>query len=148
MKTKVKTKVHKQKKGFTLMELLIVLSIVSTLVAVTAPTMFSMVGVAKDTATKSNLHALRTAVFGYYVDNNETWPTSLDIASGFIPKYMKEIPAAVLYNVSDKKIKISRAITSGEKITNCGGWIYNPKTGDVRINYNGKDSDGTRYFSY
>lgn len=142
------TKIRRKRRGFTLIELLIVLSIVGTLVAISAPTMFSMAKVAKDSTTKSNLHALRTAIFGYYIDNNETWPASLSTASGFIPKYMKKIPPAIIYGSSDKKIRISRAVSYGEKISNCGGWIYNPKTGDIGVNYNGKDSEGIRYSSY
>lgn len=142
------TKISKKRGGFTLIELLIVLSIVGTLVAISAPTMFSMTRVAKDSTAKSNLHALRTAVFSYYIDNNETWPASLSTASGFIPKYMKRIPQAVIHSSTNKEIGISRAVSYGEKISNNGGWIYNPETGDVGINYSGKDNEGIRYSSY
>jgi prepilin-type N-terminal cleavage/methylation domain-containing protein len=134
--------------AFTLIELLIVLSIIGTLVAVSAPTIFSMVNVAKDSTTKSNLHALRTAIFAYYVSNNESWPASLDRASGFIPNYMKKIPSCVISNAPSKEIRVSSAVSYGRRINNKGGWIYNPKTGEIRINYTGKDGRGVRYSSY
>jgi len=143
-----KERKDKKKGAFTLIELLIVLSIIGTLVTITAPSLFSMVKAAKESTTKANLHSLRTATFGYYVDNNETWPASLDSTSGFVPKYMKTIPTAVINNSNHPKANVSNMVYSGERINNRGGWIYNPKTGDVQVNCSEKDSQGVKYLAY
>lgn len=61
--------------GFTLLELLVVLAIIATLVAVVAPSIFRNVGDAKTAAAKSQLEIFGLALDAYRIDN-DTYPTS------------------------------------------------------------------------
>ncbi|HEX6809088.1 MAG TPA: type II secretion system major pseudopilin GspG [Gemmatimonadaceae bacterium] len=64
-----------RRRGFTLLELLVVLAIIATLVAVVAPSIFRNVGDAKTAAAKSQLEIFGLALDAYRIDN-DTYPTS------------------------------------------------------------------------
>jgi len=61
--------------GFTLLELLVVLAIIATLVAVVAPSIFRNVGDAKTDAAKSQIEIFVLALDAYRLDS-DTYPTS------------------------------------------------------------------------
>lgn len=61
--------------GFTLLELLVVLAIIATLVAVVAPSIFRNVGDAKADAAKSQIEIFTLALDAYRLDN-DAYPTS------------------------------------------------------------------------
>jgi len=61
--------------GFTLLELLVVLAIIATLVAVVAPSIFRNVGDAKTEAAKSQIEIFGLALDAYRIDN-DAYPTS------------------------------------------------------------------------
>lgn len=61
--------------GFTLLELLVVLAIIATLVAVVAPSIFRNVGDAKTDAAKSQIEIFTLALDAYRLDN-DTYPGS------------------------------------------------------------------------
>jgi general secretion pathway protein G len=56
--------------GFTLLELIVVIAIIATLVAVVAPQVFNNVGDAKTTAARSQLEMFSLALESYRIDNN------------------------------------------------------------------------------
>jgi len=58
------------RKGFTLLELLVVLAIIATLVAVVAPSVFRNVGDAKNDAAKSQIEIFALALDSYRLDND------------------------------------------------------------------------------
>ena len=64
-----------QRRGFTLLELLVVLAIIATLVAVVAPNIFRNVGDAKTAAAKSQIEIFDLALDAYRLDN-DTYPTT------------------------------------------------------------------------
>lgn len=61
--------------GFTLLELLVVLAIIATLVAVVAPSIFRNVGDAKTAAAKSQIEIFSLALDAYRIDN-DAYPTT------------------------------------------------------------------------
>lgn len=61
--------------GFTLLELLVVLAIIATLVAVVAPSIFRNVGDAKTAAAKSQIEIFGLALDAYRIDN-DAYPTT------------------------------------------------------------------------
>ena len=63
------------RRGFTLLELLVVLAIIATLVAVVAPSIFQNVGDAKVDAAKSQIEIFTLALDAYRLDN-DTYPTT------------------------------------------------------------------------
>ena len=64
-----------RRRGFTLLELLVVLAIIATLVAVVAPNIFRNVGDAKTAAAKSQVEIFGLALDSYRMDN-DTYPTT------------------------------------------------------------------------
>jgi len=62
-------------RGFTLLELLVVLAIIATLVAVVAPSIFRNVGDAKAAAAKSQIEIFALALDSYRIDN-DAYPTT------------------------------------------------------------------------
>lgn len=64
-----------KRSAFTLLELLVVLAIIATLVAVVAPSIFRNVGDAKSAAAKSQIEIFSLALDAYRLDN-DNYPTS------------------------------------------------------------------------
>jgi type II secretion system protein G len=70
----------KHKKGFTLIEMLIVIVIIGILAAALIPRLMSARSRANDTARKADLQQLGTALISYQVDNSSfpATPGSVD----------------------------------------------------------------------
>jgi prepilin-type N-terminal cleavage/methylation domain-containing protein len=67
----------KNVKGFTLIELMIVVAIIGILAAVAIPKFAELVTKSKESATKGTLGAVRSAVSIYYGDNEGVYPSNL-----------------------------------------------------------------------
>lgn len=63
------------RRGFTLLELIVVVAIIATLAAVVAPAIFRNVGDAKQSAAKSQLEMFSVALNQYRLDNDQ-YPTT------------------------------------------------------------------------
>jgi len=66
----VRLRADTTRRGFTLLELLVVLAIIATLVAVVAPSLFQNVGDAKVAAAKSQMEIFELALDAYRIDND------------------------------------------------------------------------------
>ncbi len=64
-------------RGFTLVEVLIVIIIVGILAAIAIPMFLDQRGKAKDAAIKDSLHSIQIGVQSYALDNNDTYPASV-----------------------------------------------------------------------
>lgn len=91
-----------EQKGFTLVELMITLAIISMLAFVAVPKFADMLEKSREAATKGNLAALQSALANYYADNQGVYPLTLDTATStygvigywpFVPYYIDGIPA-------------------------------------------------------
>jgi general secretion pathway protein G len=82
-------KVFRNKKGFTLLELMIVIAIISILATLAQPMFKTAVLKSKEAALKEDLFNLRNVLDQYYADNGK-YPDSLDdlVTKG----YMRSIP--------------------------------------------------------
>jgi general secretion pathway protein G len=79
----------KREAGFTLMELIVVIAVISILVAIALPRFSAAIKSAKEAALKSDLHTMREAIDAYTADKEKA-PQSLDdlVTAG----YLREIP--------------------------------------------------------
>lgn len=92
----------KNQKGFTLVELMIVVAIIGVLAAVAIPKFADMLEKSREGATKGNLSAIKSAIANYYADQQGTNPGTLDTNSysiiaaekfpAFIPQYIDQLP--------------------------------------------------------
>lgn len=96
----------------------------------------------RESATKGNLGALRSAVAIYYGDKEGKWPSYATIISKDFNAYINPIPP--------EKITGSNKIV--KKFDGTGGWYYvtqkGSEQGNVYLNLDGKDSRGTPYKDY
>ena len=94
----------KREKGFTLVELVIVIGMISLLAAMSVPSMTGVTNRAKDVKLGCDLQTLDTVLMVYYSEH-DCYPNAItDLA----PKYIKSIPkdtnkADLSYSVSDDK---------------------------------------------
>ena len=70
------TTMNRQQRGFTLVELLVVLAIISLLLTIALPRYFSSVDKSKEVVLRENLQVLRSGIDKYYADRGE-YPASL-----------------------------------------------------------------------
>jgi general secretion pathway protein G len=144
----------KKSKGFTLIELMVVIVILGILAAVIAPRIPGFVNKAKEGRTKGNLGNLRSAMNIYYSDCDGNYPVTNNLASVMVPKYLKAIPQAEM--PPNHTASNAVADNTGATMTpaDAGGWMYNSdKTsnvwGDVIPNCNAHtDSSGTGWSTY
>jgi prepilin-type N-terminal cleavage/methylation domain-containing protein len=145
----------KKQKGFTLIELMIVVAIIGILAAVAIPKFASMLEKAREGATKGNIGAIKSAISIYYGDNQGQWPTIL--TDTYFLKYMDKIPAVkaigtntVKLSGTDNAISYTNEATDaaiGSAATN-DGWKFNYNTGNVWVNSSLPDTNGTAYSQY
>ncbi len=84
------------KKGFTLIELMIVVAIIGILAAIAIPKFADLINKSKEGATKGSLSSVRSALQVYYGDNEGWFPTDTLASLTAGAKYMNEIPQAKL----------------------------------------------------
>jgi len=120
----------KIQRGFTLIELMVVMTIIAILLSIVAPRYFNSVSKAEEAVLRENLNMMRDAIDKYHADSGR-YPDSLqDLAS---KKYLRKIPMDPVLN-SDS------------------GWIIVPpedaKLGgvyDVKSGAPGTGRDGSKY---
>ena len=114
------------KKGFTLIELMIVVAIIGILAAIAIPKFADLINKSKEGATKGSLSSVRSAIQVYYGDNEGWFPAdvaSLDslTAGG---KYLNEVPKTKLPGTAHPDIATVNNSTPTAAGFDAGGWNY------------------------
>ena len=139
------------KKGFTLIELMIVVAIIGILAAIAIPKFAELIRKSSEGASKGNLGALRSAMSIYYGDMEGTYPDSL-LALTVGGKYLTVIPMAKAPNYhTDGNSEVK--LTASASPTDVGSWYYNDQTtnanvGNVLVNCTHTDTKGTVWTGY
>jgi len=77
------------RRGFTLIELMVVLSIVALLLTLAVPRYFGSIDKSKEAVLRENLNQMREAISRYYADKGK-YPESLDALA--TEKYLRGVP--------------------------------------------------------
>lgn len=163
-----------RKKAFTLIEILIVIAVLGILAALVVPQFQDYSQKAKESNAKANLKILRGAIGRYAAQHNGVPPGYLN--GTLLPKAFFAVNQLVY--CSNLAGRIEGRTPSGEYIygpylndsniinpfnkkSTCvfvsdfsknpdgtNGWLYNPGTKDIRIDWPGTDSKGVKYFYY
>jgi prepilin-type N-terminal cleavage/methylation domain-containing protein len=111
------------KKGFTLIELMIVVAIIGILAAIAIPKFADLINKSKEGATKGSLSSIRSAIQVYYGDN-EGWFPADDLASLTAnAKYLSEVPQAKLPGTGHPDVATVH-VTTTAIAAHTGGWAY------------------------
>jgi len=90
--------VRKDESGFTLMELMIVMTIIGILSAIAAPIYLRTVNKAKEAVLKEDLHTMRSAIDSYTVDKEKAPQTLEDLVQA---GYLKTMPVDPITSRAD-----------------------------------------------
>ncbi|MFL8674810.1 type II secretion system protein [Clostridioides sp. GD02404] len=83
-------KLRKNKKGFTLVELLVVIAIIGILAVVAVPALFSNINKAKVASVESDYSSVKSAALSFYSDKNKLPEQASDLNE--LKDYMESIP--------------------------------------------------------
>ena len=124
--------------GFTMIELLIVISIIAILAAAIIPNFIGFDTEARVAATKSNLDTLRTRITLYRAKEG-LYPSSLDdllnrsyTDAGVQKPYLQKMPTELIS--SKKGSNERRAQRTSDPLTDEGGWVYRIDAAEVVVN--------------
>lgn len=165
------------KKAFSLVELVIVVAVLGILAAIVLPTFQGYVTTAKEAAAKDNLRILRSAIKLYTAQHSGVPPgypngdmqnpvsawcvvaqlTEQTNAQGQLASsgaagcdrgpYIRDIPLNSFNENSQIQILQNNAAFP-DQATGLYGWIYQPETKTIKLDWPGTDKDGIRYYDY
>jgi prepilin-type N-terminal cleavage/methylation domain-containing protein len=146
--------------AFSLVEVVIVVALIGIVAALVIPCFNGQTLQAKEAAAKDDLRALRSAIEfyavrhrgvapGYPDDDPARAPTVEEFRAqmsgpGRCLRAMPENP----FNDLDTMYVVKNSEPFPAAATGAYGWIYQPVTKVIRLDWSGQDNAGVRYFDY
>lgn len=161
-------RIMKKSKGFTLIELMIVVAIIGILSAIAIPKFADLIRKSNEGSTKGNLGALRSAVSIYYGEMEGWFPvptaagaqTVADSLGAILTmqngKYLKELPACFCPPYHDRASSVAN-VASTTAAAETGEWGYQADNtpasgekqwGDVWVHCDHTDSKAQTWSGY
>lgn len=129
-----------KRSGFTLIELMMTVAIISIVASVAIPKFGGMMVRTKESATKGALGAIRSALSIYYTDTEGNSPVAGGLLTALMTngKYLNQVPSAQVPAPGNHGIQTSVLDYAGV-FTDAGNWVYF-STGAVAVNCTHPDS--------
>jgi prepilin-type N-terminal cleavage/methylation domain-containing protein len=142
-------------KGFTLIELMIVVAIIGILAAIAIPRFAQMLEKSREGATKGNLGSIKSAASIYYGDQEGIWPTTLNAWSGnAFSRYLDNLSPVkvtgsfVAGSAAPNGTRVTMTLMSSVPTGSGIGWMYDSSIGNVYVNSTVRDSKAIPYSFY
>lgn len=148
-------------KGFTLIELMIVVAIIGILAAIAIPKFADLVTRSKESSVKGSLGSIRSAVSIYYSDTEGVFPSILADALTASSRYLRAIPTAEIPAVSAQStpthtanngvraVAAATSIDGTSEATLIWGYVNTgADAGHVAVNCSHKDTKNTLWTAY
>jgi prepilin-type N-terminal cleavage/methylation domain-containing protein len=130
----------KKEKGFTLIELVIIIVVLGILASIAIPKYRNIVAESREAAARGALGAMRSGVSIYYANaavttGTATWPPldSLQTVGIVMEQAIPRNPYQAEANAPDS---IVTGVTKGVVVGTRGGWAYLESTGEIWLNTN------------
>lgn len=148
------------KRGFSLVELIIVVAVLGIMAAIVVPQFQSHSTQARKAVAKDSLRILRSAIElytaqhggvppGYENDDPDTTPTSSNFYDQLLVdgKYLSKMPKNPFNNQKNIMMIGNIETFPASPLPGCG-WVYQAATKTIRLSWPGSDSEGIAYFDY
>ncbi len=151
-----------KQKGFTLIELMIVVAIIGILAAIAIPRFADMLEKSREGSTKGNLGSFKSAASIYYGDHEGIWPVDIVANQNTqhrFSQYLEVIPPVKVTGKFDgNALNLPHPNTNGANVFQAQvnqipedantGWMYDSTTGNVYVNSTLLDSKRFPYSYY
>ena len=129
-------------RGFTLLELIIVVAMIGILASIAVPALMQMPRRAKESVLKTNLRTIREALEQHYADRAR-YPSTLD---ELVPKYLKSVPFDPFAKSADLWLLVYEEESEDEPpAVDENGLELGPGIEDVHSSSPETAIDGTKY---